>query len=98
MNDFYVDDSQRFFDWFIVYDLEALLIEANIETAKTKWSRKHLPISVSICSNVLDYTNPVCIVDQNEDILVSQMVKYMVRIAEKSYSLARENGYVYLLL
>jgi hypothetical protein len=53
-----VPEEDRLFEWFLVYDFEAIL-QKSIEPSsdKLKWTHQHLPISVSICSNVEDYTN-----------------------------------------
>lgn len=45
--------EDRLFKWFIVYDFEDMLVpirESN--SAKLTWMQRHVPISVSVCSNV----------------------------------------------
>ncbi|KAJ8311825.1 hypothetical protein KUTeg_010638 [Tegillarca granosa] len=81
--------TDRTFPWFIVYDFEAMLEKVDQDqTPYLKWTRKHIPISVSVCSNVPGYTEPFCIVDENCDQLVSSMVSYMHEISSKVLELA----------
>ena len=57
---------------------------------KLSWTSKHVPISVSVCSNVEGYTDPHCIVDSDVDTLVRSMVDYMQEIAKMGDLLPRE--------
>lgn len=83
--------EDRLFEWFVVYDFESMLVpihESNSD--KLTWTQKHVPVSVSICSNVDGYRNPHCIVQSDVELLVRDMIRYMTEIANKSYSLAKE--------
>ena len=84
-----VPEEDRHFEWFLVYDFEAIR-QKSIEPSseRLKWTHQHLPISVSICSNVEDYTKPRCIIDSEVDSLIRQMVDYMTQIGHQSYQLA----------
>ena len=84
-----VPEEDRLFEWFLVYDFEAIL-QKSIEQSSDilKWTHQHLPICVSICSNVEDYTEPRCIIDSEVDSLIGHMVDYMTQIGHKSYQLA----------
>jgi hypothetical protein len=76
--------SPHFFEEFIVYDLEAMLSPNYFAaTEKLTWTQDHIPISVSICSNVEGFTKPYCIVDGDREVLVREMVEYMKKIADK---------------
>ena len=55
-----------------------------------EWTQKHVPVSVSICSNVENNKEPFCIVEQDQDKLVQQMVAAMKCIANRVYELADE--------
>ena len=88
--DISVPEHQRLFPWFLVYDFEAMLLPVENEGSdKLAWTAKHVPISVSICSNVDGYITPHCIVDLSTDSLVAAMVQYMKKIAERGEELAR---------
>lgn len=62
--------------------------ESNSE--KLTWTQEHVPISVSVCSNVDGYRHPHCIVQPDIELLVKDMVSYMTEIVNKSYNLAKE--------
>ena len=82
--------QDRLYPWFIVYDFEDMLVpiqESNSE--KLTWTQRHDPISVSVYSNVPDFTaDPHCIVEHDVETLVRLMVEYMTRIGDKTYQLA----------
>ena len=82
--------TERFFPWFLVFDFEAMLISTQEpKSEKLSWTTEHVPISVSICSNVEGLKMPHCLVDQNTNKLVSKMVESMTQICDKSYELAK---------
>ena len=87
----HVPEDERTFPWFVCYDFEALLQKIQDRpTEALHWTAKHIPVSVSICSNVEGYTDPVCFVDPEQDELVRMMVGHMEEIAERVYELAEE--------
>jgi hypothetical protein len=44
-----VAEEDRKFEWFIVFDFEAILMKTDIKSSeKLNWSHKHVPISVSV--------------------------------------------------
>ena len=82
--------NERIFPWFLVFDFEAMLSSRQDQTSeKLTWTAEHIPISVSICSNVEGFKSPHCIVDPDTNSLVASMVQYMSTIADKSFDLAR---------
>ena len=42
---------------------------------------RHVPISVSVCSNVEGFQEPKCFVDISSDILISKMTSYLNEIS-----------------
>ena len=89
--DVYIREDDRTFPWFICYEFEALLTQVNERaTDMLEWNQKHEPVSVSVCSNMEGFTDPVCIVDGNQDELVRKMVEVMSEIALRVYELAEE--------
>ena len=61
------------------------------DTEKLTWDAKHIPLSVSVCSNVPDYDQPKCIVsDGDSKQLVKEMLEQLVKISQKSYALLRK--------
>lgn len=88
---FGINCKNRVYPWFIVYDFEAPLHNVQDQRSeKVEWTHEHMPISVSICSNVPGFEEPNCLVNDNGDELVREMVGYMKDIAEKTELLAKE--------
>lgn len=86
----YVEEKDRFYEWFIVYDFEFILVPMKIKNNDNlEYTEHHVPISVSICSNVNEYTAPHCIIEPNADDLVKKMVTYMLTIAKNATELTR---------
>jgi hypothetical protein len=49
---------------------------------RLQYTAKHVPISVSLCSNVPRHTNPICIVDTDLDKLLQSMFNEVDEIQE----------------
>ena len=89
-HDIVIPAEERIFPWFLVFDFEAMLTSAQESNSeKLVWIAEHVPISVSICSNVDGFQTPYCTVDPNTNELVTKMVQYMTSISDKSYELAK---------
>ena len=87
----HVPEKERFFPRFICYDLEALLEPVDDRpTVMLQWTQRHVPVSVSICSNVQGYTEPTCIVEEFQDRLVETMVGQMKKLASRVFELAED--------
>ena len=89
--DIHVPDEDGTFPWFVCYDFEAILEKTNERpTEMLTRTQRHVPISVSICSNVEGYSDPVCIVEPNQDKLVIEMVETLTNIALQVYEMSEE--------
>ena len=83
--------SDRVFPYFATFDFESVLKKVQSQgTSKTEWTHEHVPISVSVCSNVPGFLDPHCMVNEDPDVLVREMIEYMQAIATKSKELATE--------
>ena len=72
---------------FAVYDFEALLKKVETgeeEEGRTVWTTEHVPICVSVCSNVSGYTAPYAITDDDPDNLVKSMCDHLELIQIKA--------------
>jgi len=65
-------------------------------TEKLEWTQQHVPISVSIASNATGFEAPVCFVNEDQDDLVSEMLRYMASVRECIVQLARKKWEVAL--
>ncbi|MCG8047556.1 MAG: hypothetical protein N0E48_18330, partial [Candidatus Thiodiazotropha endolucinida] len=87
----HVPEDERVFPWYACYDFEAILQKIQEQpTEALQWTAKHIPISVSICSNVEEFTDPVCFVDANQNQLIGAMVTHLENLSERVYKLAKE--------
>ncbi|KAJ8314770.1 hypothetical protein KUTeg_006920 [Tegillarca granosa] len=85
-----VPETERIFPWFITYDMESMLERVSeSSTERLVWTQKHVPISVSICSNVEGYTQPQCLVDPDQEQLTDAFINSLQTIAEEVKHLAR---------
>ena len=69
----FVSKEERIYPWFIVFDMESVLINEEYNTQAHSFNKRHKPISVGICSNVDDFQHKYCIVEKNEKVLFSEM-------------------------
>ena len=51
-------------------------------TEKLEWTQQHVPVSVSVCSNVTGFTEPICFVDADMDQLLKKLVQSLTEIQE----------------
>ena len=56
----HVPESDRFYPYFSVYDFECILSRENLppNTSLLKHQAKHIPLSCSLCSNILGFRSP----------------------------------------
>ena len=88
-----VEERLQFFPWFCVYDFEAVLkkIPQHREGQDgTRYITEHIPICVSISSNVPGFESPHCIIESDPDDLVKRMCDYMHEIQTVTATLASD--------
>ena len=88
-----VPEHLKFFPYRATFDFECMFTaETDLnDTEKLTWDAKHIPLSVSVCSNVPDYDQPKCFVSNGDPTqLVKEMLEHLVKISEKSYDLLRK--------
>ena len=85
-----VPRNDRTYPYFIVYDFEAMLTAIHEQTTDNLiWTQEHVPIAVSVCSNVPEFTSPKCFVNENLDQLLEDMLSYMSEIREGALPLLK---------
>ena len=80
-----VKEEDRYYHYRITYDFESYFWEEDLprSTDKITFDAKHVPLSVSVCSNVPGYEEPQCFVTEGDSQgLVSKMVDYMHQIQQ----------------
>ena len=93
-----VDTSKQYYPYRITYDFESYFDTSELpeSTEKLTWQARHVPLSVSICSNVPGFTTPQCFItkgDTNE--LVTQMVDYIHTIQDTASAILTEEHHIY---
>ena len=91
--DIMVKEEDRYYPYRITYDFESYFLKEDLPRSSQKltWEAKHVPLSVSVCSNVPGYTEPQCFVTEgNPQELVNKMVDYMHQIQETAQTYLHE--------
>ena len=79
-----VPERLKYYPYWATYDIEVMLVSQQDlnNTDKLEWTQKHVPASVSICSNVPEFTEPVCLISHgNPHELVAEMVEHLESIS-----------------
>ena len=90
----YVPNDLRYYPYFLVWDMEAMLrktVDDNqSNTQQLQWISKHIPVSVSIASNIPQHEDPVCIVEVSPNLLIAKMMKKFQEISKVCYEIMKE--------
>ena len=88
-----VPEKERYYPYRAVFDFESFF-DKSVQSSPTDmltWDMKHVPVSVSICSNVLGYEDAVCFIsDGSTQKLISDMMHYLLEISQTSYKYLEE--------
>ena len=90
-----VPEEWRYFPYRATFDFECYFDKGKVQelknTEKLNWQSGHVPLSVSVCSNVPGYQAPKCFVSEGEpNRMIEEFVKYLTEISTESSSLLRE--------
>ena len=90
-----VPEEWRYFPYRATFDFECYFDKEKAQelknTEKLTWQSAHVPLSVSVCSNVPGYQAPRCFVSEGDsDLLLEEFVQYLTTITTKSSSLLRQ--------
>ena len=72
-----------YFPYFAVFDFESYMEKTTLESGgdKLSWTHDHIPLSVSVCSNVPRYQEPICFVNNGDPKqIVGDMAQYLIEI------------------
>ena len=88
-----VPEKERYYPYRAVFDFESYF-DKSVQSSPTNmltWDMKHVPVSVSICSNVSGYEDAVCFIsDGSIQQLISDMMRYLLEISQTSYKYLEE--------
>jgi hypothetical protein len=85
-----VPEADRCYPCRITYDFECYFSTDELphNSEKLTWEARHVPLSVSICSNIPDYETPVCYITEGDTAaLVAKMMQHLEAIAERAHTL-----------
>ncbi|XP_072016392.1 uncharacterized protein [Amphiura filiformis] len=88
-----IPEDWNYYPHCAAFDFECYMVKTSEKSGgdHLTWTYDHIPLSVSICSNVPNYTTPVCFVsDGDPNVIVADMVNYLVEISNRSYELLLE--------
>ncbi|KAL8564994.1 hypothetical protein ACOMHN_003370 [Nucella lapillus] len=88
-------DTAYVYPYRATYDYEAYFdrddLPQNPESDNTRYTSRHVPMSLAVSSNVPSYDEPVCFVsERNPQKLVDRMFDHLEEIAQHAYLLSRE--------
>lgn len=90
-----VPEEARYFPHRATFDFECYFDKEKADelanTDKLTWQSAHVPLSVSVCSDVPQYQEPKCFVSNGDPgQFITEFIQYLVSISTKSSSLLRE--------
>ena len=90
-----VPEEARYFPYRATFDFECFFDKERAQelknTEKLNWESAHVPLSVSVCSNVPGYQAPKCFVSNGDpNVYITEFMQYFTKISLKSSSILRE--------
>ncbi|CAB4018814.1 Zinc finger and SCAN domain-containing 22 [Paramuricea clavata] len=86
-----IPEDLKYFPYRVTFDFECYFKHTSNRsrnTEKLTWQAEHIPLSVSVCSNVPGYTEPKCFVSSGDTSkMIQEFVEYLVKISQESYVL-----------
>ena len=83
-----VDEALRYYPYRATFDFECYFTGDNLpaDTDHIQWSARHVPLSVSVASNVPGYEPALCFVtDGDADKLVEAMMVHLITLSDAAY-------------
>ena len=90
-----VPEEAYYFPYHAIFDFECYFDKEKAQELKNidklNWQSSHVPLSVSVCSNVPGYQAPKCFVSNGDSKeFITEFIQYLNKISLKSSSLLRE--------
>ena len=90
-----VPEEARYFPYRATFDFECYFDKEKGQdlknSEKLNWQSAHVPLSVSVCSNVPEYQEPKCFVSNGDPKeFIEEFIQYLVSISTKSSSLLQD--------
>ena len=92
-----IPEEARYFPYHATFDFECYFDQEKVQelknTDKLNWQSSHVPLSLSVCSNVPGYQAPKCFVSNGDP---SEFIQYLTTISQTS--LKRLNKHLFLVM
>ena len=73
-------------NYYTTYDFECLLKSVDIKQTKSlSYYNEHTPVSVSVCSNVPEFTKAQFFCEESVELLLQKFITYLLKIQEKAF-------------
>ena len=92
----HVPEEDRYFPFRATFDFEAYFSKRNLPegTDLLQWNAKHVPLSVSVASNVPGFLKPLCIINEKGvEEMQQKMLEYLEEISHHSYKFLSQKFY-----
>ena len=90
----HVPQSRRHYKWFATFDCESILSSNDTGTTSadthTEYMNTHVPVSISVASNVDGFREAVLICEENPQTLADKFIEHLSTINHKASQLARQ--------
>jgi len=87
-----VPHEDRFYPYRSTFDYESYFDKSDLPDAgeKSVWVARHVPCSVSVCSNVPKFEQPKCFINASPQRLVHDKMQYLETIADAAFEIWKE--------
>ena len=87
-----VPHEDRFYPYRSTFDYESYFDKSDLPDAgeKSVWVARHVPRSVSVCSNMPNFEQPNCFINTSLQLLVHDKMQYLETIADAAFEILKE--------
>ena len=87
-----VPHDDRFYPYRSTFDYESYFDKSDLPDAgeKSVWVARHVPCSVSVCSNVSNFEQPKCFINTSPQRLVHDKTQYLETFADAAFEVLKE--------
>ena len=87
-----IPEDLKHYPYRAAYDVEAMLEPTDRpKSNKMEWTSTHVPLNISICSNIPDHDRPICFFSKGDpNVMISKAVKYLKSLSRTAQLLLRE--------
>ena len=74
-----IPEDLKYYSYRAMHDIEAMMEPTDKpKSNKMEWTSTHVPLNISIFSNIPDHDRPICFVSKGDpNVMISKAVKYL---------------------